>query len=472
MRFVNRHDELIRLNSLSKSSEGGLVVVYGRRRIGKTHLLLKWLKSGSGAYLVADHSAGEVQRRYFSRALAKTLPGFDQVEYPDWNTFFFRLAKEARQISWRGPLVIDELPYLVTASPELPSILQRWVDHEARAAKLVVALAGSSQRMMQGLALSADAPLYGRAQEILRLGALGPEYVGQALGIKELPEQIEFYAAFGGVPHYWELAARINGSVRERFHRLVLDPLGPLHLEPDRLLIEETPTAVEVRPVLDAIGMGANRVSEIAGKIGFKATSLSRPLGRIAEMGIVRREIPFGESEKKSRRSLYKIVDPFFRLWFKAVAPNRAFLTVAPPKSRQKLLDKYFDEQVGFVWEDICRSQVSKAKAGCQLFELAEWLPAGRWWHGQAPEWDMVATDSDGKYLLLGEVKWSKKPFSKKSLESAAQKLRSKPAPGLGKTYSSLLEQRALFVPSTTMKIEQIENIHIVTCEQLFSGLK
>jgi hypothetical protein len=122
----------------------------------------------------------------------------------------------------------------------------------------------------------------------------------------------------------------------------VLDPLGPLHREPDRLLLEELPPAMETRPVLDAIGAGAHRLSEIAGRMGRPATSMSRPLQRLVAMGLVRREVPFGESEKKSRRSLYSIDDPFFRLWFRVVAPHRGALAAGSRATRRDLRQRHW----------------------------------------------------------------------------------------------------------------------------------
>lgn len=183
MKFLNRTEELERLDRLATREGGGLAVVYGRRRIGKTRLLLEWSKRHGGLYTVADQSSAEVQRRYFAQAVAERLPGFGDVDYPDWRTLLTRLARDAEAASWRGPLVIDELPYLVNVSPELPSVLQRWIDHEAARARLVVALAGSSQRMMQGLVLLGNAPLYGRAREILDLGPIDPAFLPQEAGV-------------------------------------------------------------------------------------------------------------------------------------------------------------------------------------------------------------------------------------------------------------------------------------------------
>jgi uncharacterized protein len=447
MRFVDRSEELARLDRLVESGEGGLAVVYGRRRIGKTRLLLEWSRKHGGLYAVADQSAAGVQRRYVAEAVAQRLPGFADVDYRDWASLLVRLAREARTARLRGPLIFDELPYLVLSSPELPSVLQRWIDHEARDARLAVAVAGSSQRMMQGFALASDAPLYGRAREVLEISPIDPRYLPDALGPATGIELVESYAAWGGVPRYWELAADLEGDVRSRLERLALDPLGPLHREPDRLLIEELPPALEARPVLDAIGAGAHRVSEIAGRIGRAATSMARPLDRIMEMGLVRREVPFGEPPKKSRRSLYKIDDPFCRLWFRIVAPHRGQLAAGSRRARLQLLDRFWGELIALAWEDLCRRRLPRIAPSTSLGRLGPWGPAARWWQGNQPEWDVVAESVDGERLLLGEVKWKARPFDATAIAKAAGELAARPVPPLGDRYAGREVVRSLFVP-------------------------
>src|SRR5690606_30187438 len=182
------------------------------------------------------------------------------------------------------------------------------------------------QRMMQGLALSREAPLFGRAQVLFEVPSLDISFTQAAVGRLAPRALVDFFTAWGGIPRYWELAAEAMRNTRDTRNvvdALVLNPLGPLHREPDRLLLEETPSALEVRPVLDAIGAGAHRVSEIAGRLGRPPTSLSRPLDRLIELGLAVRDIPFGEPPRSSRRSLYRIADPFTRLWFRVVAPHR-----------------------------------------------------------------------------------------------------------------------------------------------------
>ena len=443
---------MARLLAVSHRREGGLVVVWGRRRIGKTRLLVEWVRKTGGVYTVADTSSSEIQRRYFALSVEARLPGFADVDYRDWTSLLSRLALEAKRNRWRGPIVIDELPYLVLAAPELPAVLQRWVDHEMRDAGLTVALAGSSQRMMQGVALSAGAPLFGRARELLEIGPLGAKFIPQALGRLSAVEVIENYGAWGGVPRYWELARDVRGGVRDRLAHLALDPLGPLHREPDRILFEEIPSAAEARPVLDAIGAGAHRVSEIAGRVGKPATSLSRPLDRLVEMGLVRREVPFGASERSTKRSLYRIADPFFRFWFRVVAPNRGVLATSTAAGRKALIERYFDALVALAWEELCRAALGGLNHPAALAKGGPWESAARWWKGNAPEWDVVALSADRSQVFLGEAKWSRRPIAKAKLDRMQAALMSRPRPGLGAAYSRASEQRVLFVPQVTSR--------------------
>ncbi len=464
MDFIDRIEEMGRLDRLMASKEGGLAVIYGRRRIGKTRLLLEWSARHSGLYTVADQSAAKVQRRYFAEAVARYLPGFADVDYRDWRGLLERLAREASAAAFRGPFIFDELPYLVTVSPELPSVFQRWIDHEAKAAGLVVAVAGSSQRMMQGLVLSRDAPLFGRAREILGLEPIEATYLHQVFEPKDGIELAELYTAWGGVPRYWELAAEVGSSVVDQIDQLILDPMGPLHREPDRLLLEEVPSAMETRPVLDAIGAGVHRVSEIGGRLGRPATSMSRPLERLVEIGLVRREVPFGESEKKTKRALYKIADPFSRLWFRVVAPHRGALAASPRAVRRQILERFWRNLAALAWEELCRSRLA------QLGEIdgRSWGPASRWWRGAQPEWDVVSSSLDGGRLLLGEAKWSSKPMPSPQVEHLAQALAVRPAPQVSGTADKS-PVRVLLVPEIQGTAPATADVRVMTASELVS---
>lgn len=459
MLFLNRTDELTRLDRLVRSSEGGLAVVSGRRRVGKTRLLIEWTRRHRGLYFVADQSSASLQRRYLAQAMSTRLPGFGDVEYPDWRTLFARLASEATLRKFRGPIVLDELPYLILSSPELPSVLQQWIDHAAREAKLVVALAGSSQRMMQGLVLDGSAPLFGRAREVLEVQPLAPRWLPHAFKRLSGYELLSTWTAWGGVPRYWELAHDTRGKLEARIDELVLDPMGPLHHEPDRLLLEETPSAMDLRPLLDAIGAGIHRSSEIAARAGRPVTALTRPLERLMDLGLVRREVPFGEAPRQTKRSLYRLADPFFRLWFRVVAPQRGFLAVARPQQRKELLATHFPALVGSAFEELCLRQVGT---------LGDWLPAARWWQGSEPEWDVVSTSPDGRRLFLGETKSWRKAATVEMLVPEARRLRARSLPRISAMKPAPEVQWTLFVPHLAPRVPKVvEGVRIVPLEEL-----
>ena len=202
-----------------------------------------------------------------------------------------------------------------------------------------------------------------------------------------------FHALWGGMPRYWELAEPFGLDIEGAVDTLVLDPAGPLHPEPDRLLLEETPPATSLRPLLDVIGAGAHRVSEIAGRLGWPASSLSRPLAALTEMGLVRRETPFGSEPRSGKRSLYRIDDPFLRMWFRVVAPARTALAQAPRETRLEYWRRHRASLEAQAWEELCRMAVPFLhRADCSPAGLAPGSrPSGTggetsrsttWWHG------------------------------------------------------------------------------------------
>ena len=404
MRFVDRQEEMRRLDGTLRRA-GAFSVVWGRRRVGKSRLLTEWCRRRQGLYTVADQSASPIQRRYLATAVGERFAGFADVEYPDWRSFLARLSDEADRAEWRGPFVVDELPYLIAADPGVPGVLQNWLDRTDH--RLCVVASGSSLRMMHGAILDAGAPLYGRAVEAFSVRPLKPGYLHEAIPLHRPRDMVSAYALWGGMPRYWELAEPFGADLDTAVDSLVLDPSGPLHGEPDRLLLEEIPPAAALRPLLDTVGAGVHRMSEIAGRLGRPASSLSKPLASLTEMGFVRRETPFGADPKSGKRSLYRIDDPFMRMWFRVVAPYRAILTNAPRETRLQYWYRHRPHLEAHAWEELCRMAVPLLhQADNPLAGLGPFEPAQRYWRGNAPEYDVVARSVDGRRLLVGEAKW------------------------------------------------------------------
>jgi hypothetical protein len=398
--FLDRREEVSRLRRLIARREGSLGVLYGRRRCGKSRLLREVLSPRRTAYYVGDDRESALQRASLATEVARLIPEFDRVGYPEWAALFARFWSEAR----RGvTLALDEFPSLVAVAPEVPSLLQKYLDREARRGVHLL-LAGSSQRMMQGLVLERTAPLYGRATEILEIGPLAGGWIARALRLSDPARAVEAYAVWGGVPRYWELAAQ-HGSLDAAIRSVVLSPLGVLYDEPAGLLLDDLRDTTQASSILSLIGQGCHRLSEIAGRLEKPATSLSRPMQRLVELELVRREVPFGASLRDTKRTTYDVVDPFMRFWFRFVEPNRSRLEAGRLDAVAGEVRGRLAGHVASVWEELARASVPRLRVHGHA-----WGPAGRWWgpgrDRQPLELDVVAESEDGSALLVGEAKW------------------------------------------------------------------
>ena len=463
MEFTDRSDEMRRLDRALDRS-GSFSVIWGRRRVGKSRLLLEWCRRHDGLYTVADQSAPPVQRRYLASAVAERFSGFADVEYPTWRALFARLSAEADGTGWSGPFVVDELPYLVAMDRGLPSEFQNWLDQPGRRLRVVVS--GSSQSMMHRAVLDAGAPLFGRAVEAFALRPLRAGYLADVFEFDRFSDLVRLYALWGGMPRYWELAVPFGRDLDAAVDSLALDPSGPLHHEPERLLREEIPPATALRPLLDVIGSGSHRLSEIAGGLGRVTTSLARPVAALAEMGLVRREVPFGSDPTSGKRSLYRIDDPFLRLWFRVVAPHRAALSASPPESRLRYWHRHKRELEGSAWEELCRAAVPWLhRTDHPLAHLGPFEPAQRFWHGSAPERDLVARSVDGRRVIVAEARRSANSASAARLLAG---LANSTLPGV--KSSDIVP--VLFLPQADQLPQRTECGYVVDAESVFAALR
>lgn len=397
--FLDRAAELARLKKALRSAQGSLICLYGRRRLGKSRLIRELCQKRRAGFYTGDERDAVLQRRAVAREIARIAPGFDKVEYPEWEALLERWWLEAPD---GAPLVLDEFPSIVSRSPELPSVLQKLVDSPPRPRAVIVC--GSSQRMMQGLVLDRSVPLFGRANEILRLEPIGAFWIRRALRLENASRAVEQYAVWGGIPRYWELA-REEGGLWDSLRQHVLDPLGVLHNEPDRLLLDETSDLARTASVLHVVARGSHRASEIGARLMLPATALSRPLAHLVELGLLIRDVPFDEPARSGKRSLYRVADPFLRFWFRFVDPNRSRLAAGQVKEVSAEIEEEWPSFLGEAWEALVRSSVARATIAGR-----RWHPATRWWGrnsaGELLELDVVARSTESaKEILVGEVK-------------------------------------------------------------------
>jgi AAA+ ATPase superfamily predicted ATPase len=398
--FLDRQDEQRRLRRFLTGEDARLAVLYGRRRCGKSALLQRVCGPGD-VYALADEREAPAQRHALAAEIGRVVPGFDLPRYESWDVLLTALASRVERLN----VVLDEFPYLAAAAPELPSVLQRHLDRPG-AGRVRFVLCGSSQRMMQGLALDRSAPLYGRAQEILHLAPLEPGWIVEALGVAGA-DAVEAWSVWGGVPRYWDLASRYP-SRTEAVADLVLHRHGVLHDEPRGLLLDELRSATQASTILALVGAGAHRMSELAGRMAKPAGALTRPLSQLLELGYVRKEVPFGEDPRNSKRTLYRLGDPFLAFWFRFVEPARTLLERGLVELVQARVEGEFPHHCALAWEHLARDSVPRLRVGG-----VDWGAASRWWGtGTAGpmEFDLVAESADGRSVLLGEVKWASRP--------------------------------------------------------------
>ena len=411
LHFMDRKREIAKLKRVFASRDPSLVVIYGRRRCGKSTLLQHTARK-TDVYFLADQQEVPLQIQGLAVEIGRTIPGFGQVNYPSWEVLFSALQRQTKSGTI---LILDEFPYLVQKSPELPSIIQKLIDNQQN--KTNITICGSSQRMMQGLVLDASAPLYGRATEIIKVRPLEPGWIKEALTLNSI-EAIEAYSVWGGVPRYWELAKTYRNQ-EEACKELVLDRDGVLHSEPMRLLLDDMRGASQPHSLLSLIANGSNRLSEIAGRLGKPATNLTRPLANLIELGYIKRDHPFGASPRSSKKTIYRLEDPFLLFWYRIVLPNHSLL-------ERDLVDAVYDEsqnrfkaQTAEIWEEMAR----KSTAHLNIANI-RWKPAQHWWgygrDGKNMEIDVIAESLDNKFLLFGEAKWEEKT----NIEATMSKLK------------------------------------------------
>lgn len=402
--FLDRESDTLRLREALNRADAQLVVLYGRRRIGKSALIKNVMERGRDLYFLSDQTSEQNQRVLFSRTAAEQIDGFDKVVYPDWETLFRALAN---QLKGRITICLDEFPYMVKSCPSLPSVLQKLFN--LRQLNFNLVLCGSSQQMMYDYVLDKKSPLYGLADEIIKLTPIPARYISEALGCDPVQAVTE-YSIWGGIPRYWELR-RDYPDTEAAIRKLLLDMQGILLEEPLRLLRDDMRDTVQSATLLSIIGEGANKMSEIASRAGKPASEITEPLKKLRDLGYVHREVPFGENEKNSKKGLYHIDDSLFRFHFRFVSPYASLLEFGAVDTVMGIIKDQMPSFTGECWEQLCRKYVSGRTIDGIIYNRAS-----RWWgkifkdgapDGQMVELDVVAESLDKKHVLIGECKWT-----------------------------------------------------------------
>jgi len=431
-KFLDRKRELELLDRLWNSSHAEFLILYGRRRVGKTALLSEWIQRSSQRvlYWVASPNSAATQLRSFSQAIYNfSDPGAlapDTFTYATWEQAFRQVATLTEKE--RLALFIDEFTYLLEVTPGIAGQLQNLWDHLLKQRNLFLCLSGSHLRMMKREFLSYQAPLYGRASAQLHLQPFHFGSTPRFFPNYPAVDRVAIYAIFGGVPAYWE---RIDPSksISQNIRSNLLTPNNLLQAEPRLLLQDFITEPHNYIGILSAIANGAHVSKEIASVTGLPSGHISKYLSVLTDTGFVERRIPVTEKEP-SRSGRYHISDPYLRFYFRFLESRQEQLALGIQEQALAEISKHMIDFIGtYTWEEICREWTLRAGAAGSLPYLPDTV--GSVWTADA-QVDVVGFNSMEKTLILGECKWTRTPNDRKAISSLVEEKAEKIIPEQG----------------------------------------
>jgi hypothetical protein len=411
-RFLNRSEELQMLERRWGSGESQIFLLWGRRRVGKTELLLEFGRRRKTLFFEATSGTRSDHLGDFSARLGEVTGRGSGFVASDWRAALDAVADWAEA---EGPVlvVLDEFQHLARESPEIGTTINVWWRERGAAAPLLAVLSGSEVGFFEREVVNYSASTYGRRAGQLRLEPFRPRDVSLFLPSWSPEDRICAYGVFGNMPYY--LAhVREDAGLAENILDLILMRDGLLHEEARLLLDIELPDANTYFSVLRAIAAGQTRVSQIDSRTGIGDTSrVSQMLDQLQRLWLVRRELPVTvRNPERSRQSFYRITDPYLRFWFRFVLPAQGRL--ADAEGARRHLEGYvlprLDEFVASpAFEEVCqewlRREVDAAAVGWWWGKVREMRDAGL--RDTDRELDAVAVDDDGAVIAVALCKWT-----------------------------------------------------------------
>ncbi len=414
--FHNREADLEVLQAALRSPRSELVILYGRRGVGKSALLEAALAQNPWPYLYyrATRRTLPLQLAALTEAAREAYPqAFLAQPYASTQVFleFLAHAAEAREATGEPVIaVIDELPYLAEEDQGFVTALQHWWDGNKRRPNLKIILAGSTLSFMERQVLDVNAPLYNRRTGALKLEPV--DYAAAALFFSdyEPEDRMVAYAILGGMPAYLEQFDSRRG-IEENVKETVLRRNTYLSEEPEWLLLGELRRDVTYASILRAVASDARKPSDIARAIGKdSAQDVAPQLATLQKLGLVVREVPVTErTMARSRNSLYWVADHYLAFWYRYVDPARSLVARGLgerlwERSIAPTLGEYVSRPA---FERACRQYLWRALAAGVLPADLSFTEVGSWWGAGDVEIDVLAIGERRQTVLAGSCKWT-----------------------------------------------------------------
>ena len=464
--FIGRESELESLNKLYVSDKFEFVVIYGRRRVGKTTLINQFINDKNAIYFMGVESNAKQNLENFSKNIMEFGVGIQTeiafVSFQAALEYVFKLAEKERLI-----LVIDEYPYVARSSSSLASTLQMLIDKYKADPKLMLILCGSSMSYMEDHVLAYKAPLYGRRTAQMKIMPF--DFADTCRYFKNFSgeDKAIIYGIVGGTPQYL-LQMDDKLSIEDNIKNTFLNPTSLLFEEPENLLKQEVREPALYNTIITAIATGASRMAEISTKVGEDTSVCTTYLKNLMALGLIQRETPYGE--KTSRKSIYSIADNMFRFWYRFVAENNSIIGRGAVELAYRRIEPYLSDYMGKVFEEICKQYLWKLLLSGE--SPVEFRELGRWW-GTDPftrsqtEIDIMG-EQDKDTVLFGECKWTNKKVDVSVLEALVK--RSKIF-GYSETYLYLFAKNG-FTKGCVEAAGRIGNVTLVQYKELLEKLQ
>lgn len=410
--FIGRKSELDFLESKYQTDKSQLIVLYGRRRVGKTETLREFCKDKEHVFYSCTEYTDDAQLKAFSeRILIKNIPAASYLrQFNDWEQAFrsiIDLPADKKKL-----IVIDEFPYMVKGNNSIPSILQNLWDNVLKDDNVMIVLCGSSMSFIEKEVLAEKNPLYGRATGILKMKAMG--YYDAMRFFPTFPshDKMLAYSVLGGIPHYLQQFSDLE-TLDDNIMSNILHRGSVLYNEIEFLMRQELRETNIYNTIIEAIALGNTKLNDIHLKTQIEKNKLTPYLKNLMDLGIVEREFSVSDTVKSKanvQRGLYKLTDNYFGFWYTFVFPNISELEAGDIFGvYQYNIKPKLDEYASRIFESVCIEYIRNLNMHNQLpFRYSQ---IGRWWE-KGKEIDIMAIDNQRKNFILGECKFKNSDFN------------------------------------------------------------
>lgn len=458
--FIGRQKELSLLEDAYATKQSALIPVYGRRRVGKSELILRFLGSKPGIYYLGKTAPAALQIREFLKEAARALdePLLSSLTANSWSEVFAAVTNKCKSRA-KFVIVLDEFQWMVEASPELPSVLQEnWDRSWKNSSNMVIILCGSYIGFMEREVLGRKSPLFGRRTAQILLRPFSYLEAAEFHPRWSLLNRALVYFICGGIPLYLRFFNQAH-SLERNIEVKLLDEFGPLFREPEFLLREELRDVENYYAVLTALAAGCATNQAIASQTGIPERSLHYYIQQLRAFGYITRRFPLTGEKPNPRQVRYALQDPLLRFWFRFVFPNLSFIQqMGPRRSMSERIRPELDAYFGLCFERLCRQAlpvIYDREGVSTAFEV------GEYWD-KAVQIDVVGVRND-HWTDLGECKWGTVRSYKKFLEDLEKKVRAYP-----NKRGATICKRVFLRKKPGAKIQGTSDVHWYGLEDLY----